>query len=397
MRKPILSLIICCFVLATGFSQEITLSVDTLEGKVRKEKYSYQSIDQYDQNLLVKLGNIDASSGSIDVGRYNIPFNLFALERKLTQTLSVEGTYFFLAQDLHVLSLRLRHYLKRKRLANNLSGTYLAVEYSKIFNNSFLSSDPYFGEDQTLFLQFGNQIKRSRFGYTDFRLYASYQFSSANTAGFSDRWLNLGFNVILGTAWGPTGQRSALPSSPSFANRYEQTLVTIENASLVIGDPFDAFSLSVSIEQELFIKGLTSRTQFSFGYSRQAVPGFLFEAGGLSVSEEVRKYFGLLKKPGANHSEHSFSGIYTGAGLSNTFILEQINYRVDAGVEDRSFSGSDRIIPYLSLGYQERLGKRYFFDLFARYFFFTRISFFDNRTGDAQIFFGTRVGLNWAW
>jgi len=392
MRSLFLILSIVSALHIQGFGQDISVAVDTLSGKYRKERYSYQSIDQYDQRFLIKLGATGGSQSSFGDNGRSLPFDLFAFEYKLAEKWSVEGTYYFQSGDIffNAVSVRLRRYLNRNNMANNLSGKYLALEYSDVLSE-LQTFDPYLGSSQAVFLQFGNQIKKSRYGYADFQLFTSYQF------GLFGNSLNLGFNVVLGTAWGPLGQRSPLVSTTPFVNQHEHTLITIESPTLVIGEGFDAFSFSSSIEQEIFIKGLTSRTQLSVGYSRQVSSGFLLESFGFSVSEEVRKYFGPLKKRSADRPVHSFSGIYAGAGLNNTLSFRQIDLIQGDETEDIRELGSDRITPNLAFGYQERLGKRFFFDIFARYSFFTRNDFYENTKGEGAVYFGTRVGLNWGW
>lgn len=391
MKNLSLFLIICFAFLAAGFGQEVMLSKDTLGRSKGKEKYKYQSINQYDQQLLFKLGTAHGLRGALGDDSYNIPFDLLAAEYKLTDRVSVEGSYFFPSRDLSAFSFRVRRYLKKETLANNLSGKYLAIEYTNVSDNS-QTFDSYLGRDQAVFLQVGNQIKSTRFGYADFRLFGSYQFGELANS------FNLGLNVSLGLAWGPLGKRADASTAVPFSFKRERTLITFESPTFAIGTLFDLIEVTTSVERELFVKGLTSRTEFSAAYSEQNAPGISISSTSVSISEEVRKYFALLKKPSADLPLHSFSGIYTGIGINDLFISQKISVRqTDGESYDRNFNGGDRSIAFLSLGYQERMGKRYFFDIFARYSFTSLASFTKNIRGPSWISYGTRVGFNWGW
>lgn len=384
MRRLYLTLAIYCSILVGSVAQEITISTDTLK-EISNRNYKYQSFDQYDQRLLLKLGTPGGFVYSVGSGFRDLPFDFFAVEYRLTKRISLEGTYFFPISEFSSISLKLRQYLKRGRLADNFSGKYFALEYTNRFRNteSF---------EQALFFQFGNQIKKSRFGYADFNMFSSYRFSSFGNS------LNLGLNVVVGAAWGPLGKRAAIDSNTEseFSSHREHFLITIENPTFTIGERFQSYSISSTVEKELFIKGLTVRTRIGGGFSRQNnLEGFKGRTFGFSVNAGMRKYLGLFKRPHADDPIHSFAGMYLGAGFNELFSHVEVNLQDINGTTEESRSGYDRASPFVALGYQERIGKRYFFDIFARYSFYTFRNFWRNNKGPAFLSFGTRVGVNW--
>ena len=384
MRNLSLFMLAYSAFLTTGFCQEVMVSTDTLERGVGKEKYRYQSFDQFDQRFMMKMG-ITAGPGTF----LGDPFDLFVVEYKLTKSFSIEGAYYYDAVD-HSLSSKVRHYLNREGLANNMSGKYLAIEYSKTWQDTEFLIDPNFAEDQALFLQFGNQIKKSQFGYADFLVYASYRF------GHTGNSVGLGLNVVFGPSWGPVGKRSD-SKSRSFTLREERTLLTIENPSLVVGEALNSLALSASVERELFIRGLTSRTQVSVRYSDQDHLFRVRQEQFFSITQEFRKYFGLMKKPATDRPLRSFSGIYGGLGIGDVYIdrnLEEVN---DAGEKvNTDFKGLEQLVPYLSIGYQERMGNRHFLDMFIRYeYLYSTNRGYGTRKDGPLISLGARVGLSW--
>lgn len=385
MRRLSLTLASCCFVFVTALAQEITMTTDTLDEDVSKNSYAYQSFDQYDQRFLLKLGAQGEFFYSPGSRFRDIPFDLFAIEYRLTKLISIEGTYYFPEAELRAYSFKLRHYLKRGRLANNMSGSYFALEYSRRKLNSI-------SLDKTFFFQFGRQIKKSRFGYADFNMFTSYRSGTFGNA------LNLGLNVVVGAGWGPTGKRAELDlsSEPPFSSYREHFLITLENPFVILGDRFQSYSLATTLEKEILIKGLTARTTIGGGYSRQnGNEDFFFRSIAFTISAGVRKYFGLLKKPSADDPIHSFAGFYLGAGVNSLYSLYDLKSRIGNESAANTISGVDGAIPFLGLGYQERLGKRYFFDIFANYSFSSIINFTHRTRGDGYISFGTRMGLNW--
>ncbi|MDW3196678.1 MAG: hypothetical protein R8G66_30150 [Cytophagales bacterium] len=387
MRRLHLTLAICCSILVGSVAQEITVSTDTLNERAPNQKYQYQTLDQYDQRILLKLGALGGFGFSFNNQLRDLPFDFIGLEYRLTPLISVEGAYFFRANNLSGYSLKLRHYLKKGRLADNMSGRYVAVE----FGNRFIGST---STNQTYQLQLGQQIKKSRFGYADFSVFSSYQVTSF------DNYLNFGLNVTVGAAWGPTGNRSQLklPSEHQFSGHREHFLITLENPSFVLGENFQSFSLTSTVEKELLIKGLTARTTFSAGYSRQtsiSAENFFARSYAFSVSASIRKYIGRLRKPSVDRPLHSFSGLYLGTGVGSMYSLADVKFSSTAEVFKESRYGFDRAIPFISIGYQERLGKRFFYDIFATYSFYTYTNFIHNHKGDPYLSFGTRVGLNW--
>lgn len=385
MRRLSLTIASCCFVFVTALAQEITMTTDTLNESVSKKSYAYQSFDQYDQRVLLKLGAQGGFFYSPGSELRDIPFDLFAVEYRLTKLISIEGTYYFPETDLRAYSFKLRHYLKHGRLANNMSGKYFALEYSHRKLNSI-------SLDKTFFFQFGRQIKKSRFGYADFNMFTSYRSGTFGNA------LNLGLNVVVGAGWGPTGKRAELDlsSEPPFSSHKEHFLITLENPFVIIGDGFQSYSLATTLEKEIFIKGLTVRTTIGGGYSRQnGGEEFFFRSAAFTISAGVRKYFGLLKKPSADDPIHSFAGFYLGAGANSLYSLYDLKSRIGNESSGNTILGVDRAIPFLGLGYQERLGKRYFFDIFANYSFSSIVNFTQSIRGNGYISFGTRVGLNW--
>ena len=391
MRKTNLTIAFFFTTLTVGFSQEVTVSTEMLPTSEKKEKYKYQSIDQYDQRFLFKLSNIDVVPGSTFVDGYNLPFDLFSIEYKFSKTMSFEGAYYFPSSNLNAVSFKLKRYLEREPLANNLSGKYVAVEYSNILNNT-QSFDTFLGTNQALFLHFGNQIKKTRFGYADFRLFSRYNF------GGNDNSLNLGINVALGAAWGPLGKRSLPSTSTSFLYSKDRTIVTIENPVFITGQIVDSFGFSSSVERAIFLKGLTSRTTLSLEYSQQENSQIAIEAMSFSVSQEIRKYFALLKKPSADLPVHSFSGLYAGVGVNDFYVNQKVKVKrnIEESYEVKA-NGDDLAVTFLSLGYQERMGKKYFFDVFARYSFSPFVNYPQTLRGDSWLIFGTRVGFSWGW
>ena len=316
MRNISSFLIIYLTFTIAGSGQEIMLSKDTLEDKAPKEKYRYQSIDQYDQKLLIKLGV--SRFGALN-DRYL--FDLAAIEYKLTKTLSVEGTYFFPERNFSAYSFKVRHYLNTEERANNLSGKYVAMEYSKVTGDP-LSFDSYLGPDQAVIFQFGNQIKKSRFGYADFKLFSSYHFGSDNS-------LNMGVSVQVGASWGPTGPLTKPESDvESFSPKSEKRLVTLESPILVLGERNIVFFVRGSLERELFVRGLTSRTTVGMGFSRLDVEGAFIGNYQFSILQEFRKYFGILKSPGIDQPVHSFAGIYAGAGFTDIIMFRKNRLRI---------------------------------------------------------------------
>lgn len=390
MKRLNLTLAICCFFMMESVAQEITLTTDTIEEKV--SQYKYQTFDQYDQRFLLKLGAgggiaFDANS-ILDIN----PFDLFAFEYLITDLISIEAAYIFplnnwdlFPNDFFAYSLKLRRYLKRGRLANNLSGQYFGLEFSSFrFQSEFT--------DQRVFLQFGRQIKKSRLGYADFRLFTGYQFNSFNNS------FNLGFDVTIGAAWGPVGSRSKQegPNKTGFSSYKEHFLITLENPRLHISDRFYSFSAGTTIEKEIFIDGLTIRSTIGGAYSWQNAGDDLFiRSTAFSISLSARKYFGLFRKPNANDPIHSFAGLYIGTGIRDLYSYSSLNFENFDGPGSDSRQGFDREIPFLSIGYQERLGKRFFYDLFFSYSFYRYTDLLSNRKGDPFFSYGTRVGLNW--
>ncbi len=392
MKRLSLTLAICGLLTLASLAQEVTLTTDTLDEKVSRNKYKYQSFDQYDQKFLIKLGTrggvaFDAN----DIFNIN-PFDFFAFEYLLTDLISIEGAYIFplnnwdlFPNDFFAFSMRLRRYLKRGRLANNLSGPYVGLEYANFkFQSEFI--------DQGIFLQFGKQIKKSRFGYADFRLFTGYQFNSFNNS------LNLGFDVTVGAAWGPVGARSKqeVPNTADFSSHKEHVLITLENPRLSISDRFYSFSLASTIEKEIFIEGLTFRSTIGGSYSWQNAGNDQFiRSTAFSVSVGARKYFGLFRKPHADDPIHSFAGFYIGTGIRDLYSLNSLAFENFDVPDSQSRNGFDRETPFISVGYQERLGRRFFYDLFITYSFHRYTEFTSNRKGDPFISYGTRVGLNW--
>ena len=125
-----LSLLICCMVVA-AFAQEITLTQEAVDPGTVKKRYKYHSFDQYDQKFLIKLGTHAGVLNNFTDGFSDLPFDLVAMEYLFTKRMSIEGTYHFPLNEVKAISFRLRRYLKKDRLANNMSGNYFALEYSK--------------------------------------------------------------------------------------------------------------------------------------------------------------------------------------------------------------------------------------------------------------------------
>ena len=385
MRRLYLTLAICCSIVVGSVAQEITVTTDTLEKKVANRNYQYQSLDQYNQWFLLKLGAQQGFVYALNYQLRDIPFDLIALEFRLSKSISLEGTYFFPEEDLSAFSFKLRHYLKKGRLANNMSGRYVALEYSNRLRNAI-------SFDEVFQLQFGKQIKKSQFSYADFSVFSSYHNSVFN------RSFNLGLNMMVGAAWGPVGKRSKLPlpTEPEKSLSREHFLVTLENPSIILGDRYHSYSLATTQEKELLLQGLTVRTTVSGGYFREIGKDEFFSTSmSFAVSAGARKYIGLLKKPNAEYPVQSFAGLYVGLGVNDLFTYLDFEFDNPHSTGEESRHGFDRLIPFLELGYQERIGRRYFFDVFVNYLYYTYDSFLISKTGNPYLSFGTRVGLNW--
>lgn len=387
MKRIYLTTSMCFFALVALWAQEITVTTDTLDLKEVKTKYNYQTIDQYDQRFLLKLGARDGFFYSFESGLSDIPFDLFAFEYRLTKFLSIEGSYYFPVDKNSAFSFKLRHFLKGGRMADNLSGKYFALEYT----NQLYKSQSF---NETVFLHFGRQIKKSQFGYADMRVFGGYQFGPYTNS------FNLGLNATVGAAWGPIGKRSTtdLPSDQKVSSHREHLLVTLENPSINIdlSNNFQSYAIGSTVEKEFLIKGLTASVGLWGNYSRQrSSDGFFSKYTRLSISTGVRKYFGPLKKPNADNPVHAFAGLFIGAGFGSLYSFEDIEYAFLNDARDEIRQGFSRTIPYLTLGYRERMGKRYFFNVFASYSFYTFTSFTENIRGDGYFAFGTQLGLNW--
>lgn len=387
MKRIYLTLTIYLFTLINSWAQEITVTTETLDSKEVKRKYSYQTIDQYDQRFLLKLGVRRGFYYNDEFGLSAFPFDLFALEYRLTERLSLEGSYIFPVHENSAFSFKLRHFLKGGRIADNLSGKYFALEYA-----NYLYQSKSFNE--IISVHYGRQIKKSQFGYADMSLYGGYQFGR-----FSNTF-NIGLNLKVGAAWGPIGKRSAvdLPSDRKASSHREHLLITLENPSVYIDRFYNAqtYSVGSTIEKEFFIKGLTASLSLFAGHSRRKdMYNFFFRSTRISISTGVRKYFGPFKKPNADNPVHAFAGFYAGAGFGSLYAYRDIEYFTLNESIDEVRQGFNRTVPYLALGYRERMGKRYYFNVFASYFFYTRSSIPVETRGDGFLAFGTIMGLNW--
>ena len=347
-------------------AQEVEISKDTVSRKEKKEKYRYQSIDHYDQKFLLKIGTL---GGARELSFFDdfLPLDIMAFEYKISKSLSIQGTYYFpfSERDEGAISGGLRYYLKKNQMANNLSGRYFGVEYLRTLGRfgNFL------GEDGLISAQYGKQIKKSRFGFADFRVYSNYSLIGGT--------VNAGFNMIFGAGWGSIGKfSSSSPLSSSYKGNQEGFIITLENPFLSLDQRSSAATISSSFETTIFA-GLTSRTEATFAFEKR---GYKSNSYKFSVSQEVRKYFGNLKKPSFNRSIDSFAGFYAGLIMNDLY---------------RS-GGVLNLDPRISFGYQERVGGNHFFDVFLRYSLGSSSpSISENSYSNSIIQFGTRVGLNW--
>ncbi|MDW3196677.1 MAG: hypothetical protein R8G66_30145 [Cytophagales bacterium] len=388
MKRIYLLLALYSFVISAPFAQEIMVTTDTLDAKAAKTKYNYQTIDQYDQRFLLKLGVRDGFHYTREFGLSAFPFDLFAFEYRLTRLLSIEGSYIFPVNQNSAVSFKLRHFLKGGRIADNLSGKYFALEYA-----NYMYKLESFSE--IVSLHFGRQIKKSQFGYADMRVYTGYQFGP-----FINN-LSLGLNATVGAAWGPIGKRSStgLSSEQKVSSHREHLLITLQNPSVFIdlSNNIQYYYVGSTIEKEFLLKGLTASLGLWGSHSNRKENNDNFIRNTrFSISTSVRKYFGPLKKPNADNPVHAFAGFYVGAGLASLYSYEDIEFSILDDARDEVRQGFSEAVPYLSIGYRERMGKRYFFNISASYSFQHTITSIPEHTrGDGIFSVRTVLGLNW--